>query len=52
MVAVHDPEMIRDEEHCGPEGTDIFGDDGPALGHRSFQHALVIDAPEGRPVCR
>ena len=52
MVAILDPEMIRDEDHCGPESTDVFGDNDPALCHCSFKHALVIDAPEGRPVRR
>jgi hypothetical protein len=52
MVAVHDPEMIRDEQYRSSEGADVLRDNNPALCHGSFQHPLIIDAPESRPVRR
>ena len=52
MVAVHDPEMIRDEKYRSSEGAHVLGDNNPALCHCSFQHPLIVDAPEGRPVRR
>ena len=50
MVAVHNPEMIRNENRCRAEGTDVLGDHNAPLRHSGFQHAPVIDAAEARPV--
>jgi hypothetical protein len=52
MVAVHDPEMIRDENCCRAEGSDVLSDHDPALRLCGHQHALVIDATETWPVRR
>ena len=52
MVAVHNPEMIRNENRCRAEGTDVLGDHNAPLRHSRLQHALVIDAAEAWPVRR
>ena len=52
MVAVHDPEMIRDENRCRSKVTDVLGDHNPALRHGGLQHALVVHAAETWPVRR
>jgi hypothetical protein len=50
MVAVHDPTMVRNKTCCHAEGTGIFGEHNPALGHRSFEHAPVAGlGAGGRP---
>ena len=43
MMAVHDPKVVWDKTRRQPKGTDIFGDHHPALRHRSFEHARVVD---------
>lgn len=52
MVAVHDPEMIRDKSRRQPEGTDVLGDHNPALRNRGLQHTLAIDSAETGSVRR
>ncbi len=50
MVAVHDPEMIRDKYDGRRKGADVVCDNNPAFCHCGFQHALVIDAAQAWPV--
>ena len=52
MVAVHDPDMIRNKSRCRAGGTDVLGHHNAALRHSGLQHALVIDAAETWPVRR
>jgi hypothetical protein len=52
MVAVHDPEVIRNESRCRTEGADVLGDHNPLLRHGGLEHALVVDTAEARPVRR
>jgi hypothetical protein len=52
MVAVHNPEMIRNENRCRAEGTDVLSNYNPSLRYGGLQHALVIDAAEAWPARR
>jgi len=52
MVAVHNPEMIRNENRCRAKGADVLGDHNAPLRHGGLQHPLVIDAAEAWPVRR
>jgi hypothetical protein len=52
MVAVHDPEVIRNDSRCRTEGADVLGDHHPLLRHGGLEHALVVDTAEARPVRR
>ena len=52
MVAVHNPGMIRNENRCRAEGSDVLGDHDAPLRHSSLEHALVIDTTEAWPMRR
>jgi hypothetical protein len=48
-MAVHDPDMIRYERCSYAESADILGDDDPAFGYRSLEHASVISPAKSGP---
>jgi hypothetical protein len=49
-MAVDDPDMIRHERCSYAESADILGDDDPAFGYRSLEHASVINPAKSGPV--